>query len=196
MKQFYGMNPRSGSILFSQGWWKLYRGLLIHPSPALQDENRLKIKYFHMKHLLINYFIIGSITLCGCKVNDRYEKISKALKKSDYIMNNIDNPEVVQEFPQKYFPPEKINEILSGLTVNCDWKNRKGKFVDYRTMMIHDKFQVAYIYEYILKCDSIRFILLFGFEDKNPELIQLTMEQLRKQNKLITDPSKQLIPPK
>ena len=111
---------------------------------------------------------------------------------SDYIVKNLDQTNITEKFPTKYFPKEQIEPILAGIRQNCDWKNKDGKFVDFFTSKnIGGIDQTAFIYEYYMKCDSVRFILSFSVEDE-PELMGLNFEPIEKENKMILFPEKQL----
>ena len=75
-------------------------------------------------------------------------------------MENLDQPNVYEKFPPKYFPKTQLEPFLSGLRQNCDWKNRDGKYVDFFNQVnVGGINQTAFIYEYYMKCDSLRFIL-------------------------------------
>jgi hypothetical protein len=50
----------------------------------------------------------------------------------------------------------------------------------------------AFIYEFYLKCDSIRLILTFNMSPKVPEFTGLAKEPIEADNKLILYPQKQL----
>jgi hypothetical protein len=84
-------------------------------------------------------------------------------------------------------------KIFGNIKANCDWENRKGKFVDFFTMNINGKNNTAYIYEYFLKCDSLRFVLIYDMEQKEPELFKFNIEPIEQASQMIIDPSKQLI---
>jgi hypothetical protein len=145
----------------------------------------------HKKFILI---ITGFVILfTSCNNNGKIEKQEKAQKMSDYIIENLTKSEVFKEFPEKYFPKEKTEKRLGDIKTNCDWANRKGKFVDYFTMEKNGKNRTAYIYEYFLNCDSLRFILIYDMEQKDPELFQFNIEPIEEPSQMIIDPSKQLL---
>lgn len=145
----------------------------------------------HKKCILI---ITGfAVLFTSCDFREKMAKHNKAQKQSDYIMDNLIKSEVFKEFPVKYFTKEKTETLLGEIKANCDWSNRKGKFVDYFTMNNNGKNRTAYIYEYFLKCDSLRFILIYDMEQKDPELFQFNIEPIEEPSQMIIDPSKQLL---
>lgn len=129
----------------------------------------------------------------SCNVKGKMEKHDKAQEKSKYIMDNFINEKVINEFPEKYFPKAQTEKLLNGVRTNCDWENRKGKFVDFFTMNIDGDNKTAYIYEYFLKCDSLRFVLIYDMEQKEPELFKLNIEPIEQPSQMIVDPTKQLL---
>ena len=133
--------------------------------------------------------LIGIISFYGYK---KMQNFKLAQEQADYIMNNLDNPKVADKFPAKYFPKEQIAPILMDIRNKCDWKNKDGKFVDFFTQKnVGGTDQNAFIYEYYLKCDSLRFILAFS-TDKEPELMGFRFEPLEAENPMILFPEKQL----
>lgn len=133
--------------------------------------------------------LIGIIGFIGWR---KMQKFNLLQEQANYIMENLDNPNIGEKFPAKYFPKEQLDPIISGIRQNCDWKNKDGKFVDFFTSKnIGGVDQTAFIYEYYLKCDSLRFILSFNVEDE-PELMGFNVEPIETENKMILFPEKQL----
>ncbi|WP_163410544.1 hypothetical protein [Flavobacterium ajazii] len=133
--------------------------------------------------------IIGTFIFIGWR---KMQKLDLAQEKANYIMDNLDRPNIGKKFPIKYFPREKLDPVLKMIRQNCDWKNKDGKFVDFfTTKNINGTDQTAFIYEYYMRCDSLRFILSFNVED-DPELMGLNFEPLEKENSMIIFPEKQL----
>lgn len=121
-----------------------------------------------------------------------YQKQLKAQAIADNIIENLDNQEIHQAFPEKYFPQDELETLLDGIRENCDWKNRDGKFVDFFSQKnIGGIDQTAFIYEFYLSCDSLRFVLSLNME-KEPELMGFNIEPLEKENTMILFPKKQL----
>jgi hypothetical protein len=135
--------------------------------------------------------LIGLLT--SCNVRDKLEKMDKAKADSEFIMNNLSKPEIIDRFPEKYFPRQQTRPFIDTLTKNCDFDNKRGKFVDFFTMSVNGASKTAYIYEYILNCDSLRFIYIYDFDTKEPELQNFRIEGLEVENKMIIDQSKQLL---
>lgn len=141
-------------------------------------------------HLFI-LAIIASFISCG--VQEKLEKHAKAQADAEFIMNNLNKPETIDRFPIKYFPREQFRPFLDTLTTKCDFDSKQGKFVDYFSMSNNGKYQSAYIFEYFLNCDSLRFIYIYDFETKEPELFNFRIEGLEVENKMIINPEKQLL---
>jgi len=84
------------------------------------------------------------------------------------------------------------NKRYKNILQNCYWKNKNGKFVDFFTEKnIGGIDQTAFIYEYYMKCDSLRFILSFNTENE-PELMGFKFEPIETENPMILFPEKQL----
>jgi hypothetical protein len=147
------------------------------------------MKTFSLTIILIT--VIG--LLISCNVKEKMEKHNKAKADADFIMNNLNKPGTSDRFPVKYFPRDKFQPFLDTLTKNCDFDSKQGKFVDFFTMLTNGKSHTAYIYEYILDCDSLRFIYVYDFDAKEPELFNFRIEGIEQENKMIIDPSKQLL---
>jgi hypothetical protein len=147
-----------------------------------------------MKYLSMTIFLAITIELVtSCNVKDKIEKMDKAKADSEFIMNNLNKSNIIDRFPEKYFPRQQTEPFIDNLTQNCDFDNKRGKFVDFFTMSINGASKTAYIYEYILNCDSLRFIYVYDFDAKEPELQNFKIEGLEVENKMIIDPSKQLL---
>jgi len=133
--------------------------------------------------------------MLGFSVWRTWEKAQKAQEIADSIIENFDNKDIYKEFSQEYFPKEQtqyISQFSQYLHEDCDWKNRDGKFVDFYTKKIIGGASITgFIYEYYLKCDSLRFILHMNM-DNQPELAEITIEPLEYENPLIIFPEKQL----
>ena len=138
--------------------------------------------------------IIGfTLLFTSCNIKGKMEKHNKAQTESDYIMENLTSSEISNKFPEKYFPKGQTEQLFEDIKTNCDWENREGKFVDFFTMNNNGKNSTAYIYEYFLKCDSLRFVLIYDMDQEEPELFKLNIEPIEQPSEMIIDPSKQLI---
>ena len=79
-----------------------------------------------------NLFILIILLFVSCNSMENHEK---AQKDADYIVENLTNYDLIKaKLPEKYFQPAQTNEFINSIKDHCDWKNRKGKFVDYFTM--------------------------------------------------------------
>ena len=78
----------------------------------------------------------------------------------------------------------------------CDWPGQRGKYVDFCSISTNDNRSIAYICEYFLKCDSLRFVMLYDLEPKESQLVKFQVEPLEKSNPMIIYSEKQLLPSK
>jgi hypothetical protein len=108
-------------------------------------------------------------------------------------MNNLSKPEVIEQFTEKYSPHEQVKPFIDTLVAHCDLDKKEGKFVDFFTMLKNGKSSTAYIYEYFLNCDSLRFIYVYDFETAEPELMNFQVEGLEQPNRMIIYPEKSLL---
>lgn len=109
----------------------------------------------------------------------------EAREKAEELLAKIENGTALGEFSPKYFPKEQVRSLLDGLRYNCDFKHRKGGFVnDYYTKNLNGPDRVAVIYEYYLKCDSIRLIFQYNL-GTTPELSGFHAEGIEKENPMV-----------
>jgi hypothetical protein len=150
----------------------------------------------HMKNMkqTLKLTVITLLILVSCDQKEISERHKKAKNAADYIINNLDKPEIVHKFPDKHFDKTYIAKNLSYLRENCDWKNRNGKYVDsFSQKKIGGDDRITFFYEFFLKCDSIRIIFDYIVENEEPEFVYFGIEQIEKPNKMIINPSKQLL---
>lgn len=126
--------------------------------------------------------------------NKKLKQSNIAQQNADFIINNLDNKSVLKEFPENNFPDKsQIENLVTGISQNCNWKQRDGKFVDFYTMKnVGGTDQTAYIYEYYLKCDSLRFIFTYNMDKEKPELFRFDIQPIEEPNEMIIFPEKQL----
>jgi hypothetical protein len=146
---------------------------------------------------IIGCIVLGLILVVGLLFyygNKKLERNKLAEQNANFIIENLDKEEVLKEFPQTNFKDRgQLSNLLGGIKENCDWKNRDGKFVDFFTMKdIGGINSTAFIYEYYLKCDSLRFVLIYNVDKDKPELFKMNIEPLETENKMIIFPEKQL----
>jgi hypothetical protein len=115
-----------------------------------------------------------------------------AQEKSRELLDKIAEGSAVEQFPEKYFPRDQIVTLMDQLQNNCDFKDRKGNFInDYYEKNLGGVDRVSFIYEYYLKCDSIRFILTYSLGSQL-ELIGFRLESIKKDNNMIVKPERRL----
>ena len=153
------------------------------------NNNKLDMKKY-LKYFLSIIFILAILFIYHSWKD--MNKMKEAQKMSDYIIEHLDDKNVYTKFSDKYFKKDILKKQLNYITQKCNWKNRRGKFVDFFTQKsIGGKDKISFIYEYYLDCDSLRFILTFDMEGK-PEIMSFYVEPLEVNNPMIVDPSKQL----
>lgn len=144
-----------------------------------------------MRTSVIWVLFILSFVVTNC-VNERLK--NEAFDHANNVINGLDSPTAYDFFPEEDFPEDYMRVILFELREKCEYKKRTGKFVDdfYERALGHDLDKVTFIYEYFLKCDSVRFILKYEL-DKEPRLIKFRIEPIESENPMILNKSKQLI---
>lgn len=146
---------------------------------------------------IIGIILLGIILIVGLLFyfgNKKVERNNLAEKNANYIIENLDDDIVLKEFPENNFKDrDQLRKTLTDIAQKCDWENRDGKFVDFFTMKdIEGINSTAFIYEYYLKCDSLRFILIYNVDKDKPELFKMNIEPIEKENQMILFPEKQL----
>jgi hypothetical protein len=145
----------------------------------------ISLENITIKVLLISIFVA---LLISCINNSQLEQ---AKAKADILLNDISLGKAYAAFPEKYFTREQTHALMDELKNKCDFANRKGIFINDYTQISNGIKKVSFIYEYYLKCDSIRFILTYNL-GKNPELYEFKLEPIEKDNPMITISQKRL----
>ncbi|MBV6419606.1 MAG: hypothetical protein DAHOPDDO_00829 [Ignavibacteriaceae bacterium] len=138
----------------------------------------------HIKIILI------ALVLISCTKIDQ-KQIDQAKKLSDKLLDDIAVGHANAAFSEQYFPSDQTKIILSELKNKCDFANRKGNFVNDFYESRSGYFKVHFIYEYYLKCDSVRIITSYNLNDKI-ELYSFKIEGLGESNFMILKPDRQL----
>lgn len=133
------------------------------------------------------------VLLNSCYVKEKMQKLDRGKADADFIMSNLSKPEVIERFPEKYFLHEHVKPFIDTLAAHCEFDKKEGKFVDFFTMLKNGKSSTAYICEYFLNCDSLRFIYVYDFETAEPELMNFKVEDLEQPNPMIIYPEKSLL---
>lgn len=120
------------------------------------------------------------------------DQISKARVKADAVICNLGSEQAYLDFPEKNFSREEIKRYFTGFGHNCDYKSRKGRLIDSYFERGKSSDNISFIYEFFLKCDSLRFILKFELKD-DPTLVAFRVEPIEQYNPMVLDPSKSLI---
>lgn len=139
--------------------------------------------YFFISLFLSPLFINGCI--------DKELKVEKAREKSKLLLGKIAEGTAINEFPEKYFSREQGEAILLDLREKCDFKNRKGVFVNDVISSQNGQRQASFIYEFMLKCDTIRLIFTYNLSPEI-ELYEFILEPIEKPNPMILKPENSL----
>ncbi len=145
-----------------------------------------------MKFKKIILAIAVSFLIGGCGVNTKARKLAK--EKCDTLLDAIGDGKANDLFPTKYFPPEQTVTLMDDLKINCDFKKRKGNFInDYYEKIIGGDNKIILIYEFYLKCDTVRFLISYLEKDNHElELNGFKMEPVNKPNNMILRKDRQL----
>lgn len=137
--------------------------------------------------LVVIVFLINS-----CGRNSDEMKLAK--EKSDILLDAIGNGTANDMFPVKYFPKDQTVSLMSELRNNCDFKNRKGNFInDFYQKVVGGGDKIILIYEFYLKCDTIRFLISYTEENNSEvELNGFKLESVEKPNNMIIRKERQL----
>jgi hypothetical protein len=143
----------------------------------------------HLLRLGNNILIILLVLLPACN-NSNKIKIAKA--SADELLESIAAGSALELFPEERFPAEQAKVILTDLKNKCEFANRKGHFInDFYHKEINGNDKLSLIYEFYLKCDSIRFILTYELNDK-VQLHEFRLEPIQNDNSLIKNQEKRL----
>ncbi|HWB92123.1 MAG TPA: hypothetical protein VG605_09730 [Puia sp.] len=132
-------------------------------------------------------WIVICVLIAACT-----SKRQMALEKSGELLDKIAEGTAIEEFPEKYFPKDQTVILMDQLQNNCDFKDRKGNFInDYYEKNLGGEDRVSFIYEYYLKCDSLRFIMTYNLGPEI-ELYRFRIESIKKNNNMILKPERRL----
>ncbi|ELR68108.1 hypothetical protein C900_00946 [Fulvivirga imtechensis AK7] len=120
------------------------------------------------------------------------DKREKAKIKTDKLLDKIAEGTASSEFKREYFPKDQTIRILSDLKEKCIFSDRKGAFVnDFYKSNIGGPDQLFLLYEFYLKCDSVR--LTFGYNlGDEVELFKLGIQPIEENNSMITNQENRL----
>jgi cytoplasmic iron level regulating protein YaaA (DUF328/UPF0246 family) len=142
-----------------------------------------------MAFRLIKIILITLVLFSCAKVEQK--QIEQAKKLSEKLLDDIASGKADDAFPKKYFQPDQTRINLSELKNKCDFANRRGHFINDFYESRNGYFNVHFIYEYYLKCDSIRIVISYNLND-NIELYSFKMEGLEEDNFMILKPERRL----
>lgn len=185
--------------------------LLPHPAPllpayvCLRREGialasiPMKIAVLSGRHILsgllivcLLFAIVVTFESCRTKVNVSFgegKSIKQGLKesrpKAEGLFERIEDGSAVHDFNPRYFNTDTTIQLLSALRRTCDLLNRKGGFVgDIQTQAKNVGPVNILVYEYYLRCDSLRFVLTYKLEAP-VELIAFKIEGKEKKNSIV-----------
>ncbi len=135
-----------------------------------------------MNKLLSILFFVLLISSC---MNSA--QIEEAKLMSDDLLNSIATGEIDGLFPTDRFPENQTETLMNSLRFECDFINRKGHFVnDFYSSEFESK-RASFLYEYYLKCDSVRIIITYDLGDQI-KLYEFRIEGVEKENFMILKP--------
>ena len=144
----------------------------------------LKINLYSLMLIITFVFVIG----CGMENKKR----SEAKAKGDFLLEAIAEGKAVELFPKDLFPIEQTRAVMHDLQHKCDFKNRKGVFVnDNYQKIIGSTDIVSLIYEFYLKCDTFRIIVSYQLNDEL-KMQEFRLEDIEKSNSMIIHKDRQL----
>jgi hypothetical protein len=113
-------------------------------------------------------------------------------EKVDALLEKIGQGTAANEFQEEYFPRAQTTVMMHQMKEYCDFKDRRGNFIN----DFYEKTGKGYdldnfIYEFYLKCDSIRFIITYKITD-TAELMGFKLEKISKDNPMIIKPERRL----
>ena len=117
-----------------------------------------------MKRLNIILLII-ILFLVSCVQNTR---INAAKKKADFIINSLDQSDVIKYFPQTKFDSGIVKSFIKKNIGNCNWKAKKLIKFSTQNIDINSTKEVNFIYDYLIDCGEFRFSLSFNLDEQNP----------------------------
>lgn len=137
---------------------------------------------------LLPIFLVCLFGLSNCTDNNKREI---ARQKAEQLLIEIQEGTAVKEFPDKY-DKSKVEAGMNQLRDACEFKNRKGQFVnDWYESKGGGVDRVSLIYEYYLKCDSLRLVFTYDLGD-SVTLSDFLIQKLREENAMIIDKDRQL----
>lgn len=146
----------------------------------------------HINTHSVNFLMLISIScLLGFGCINRANQVEDAKRMSELLLDRIGEGTAIEDFPEKYFPREQGESLLYDLKENCDFKNREGVFVNDFTSTHNTQWRASFIYEFMLKCDTIRFVITYNL-GKEPELFEFHLEPIEKPNPMILKPENRL----
>lgn len=134
---------------------------------------------------IVNMILIG-LCIGGCT---NKQPRSTAREKADLLLEKIGKGGGSEDFPEEFFPSQQTKLILSELVNHCDFANRKGAFVnDYYQKNINGTDLASFIYEFQLRCDTIRFILTYQVPDHGDvKLQEFKLEPVEEKNTMVLE---------
>jgi hypothetical protein len=148
--------------------------------------------FYPMKNSLLYLMSVGAFLL-SCGWNDRMRHLDAAKEHADKIIRQMESDSVYDLFPETFFRKPALEQIVGTLRDNCDWPARRGQFTDYYAAENDGRHDIAYVYEYFLDCDSLRFVFTFHADGDRPELYAFTIEPIESPTHLLVDPMKSIL---
>jgi len=139
------------------------------------------------------YFLFMALIISSCGWNEQMKNLDAAHTKADDIIALWGTDSVLALFPESTFPKSTIIPLNDTFKSHCDWKSKRGKWIDYYTVNDNGDKSIFYIYEYFLNCDSLRFIIGFDTNGSEPTIKSFNIQPLEEECSMLVDPMKSIL---
>jgi len=134
-------------------------------------------------------FIIGLIIISSCiTAKDKDKAYDYTLQLFDSIASGNAN----KMFPAEYFSRQQTNDLMLQLKNDCDFKNRKGNFLNDYYRLINNDNIISELFEFHLKCADERFIVSYYVKGGNLKLFNFQIESVEMDNAMIKNPERRI----
>jgi hypothetical protein len=137
--------------------------------------------------------LCAALFLVGCNWNENMAKMDAARFQSDSIVDRLNSTELFALLPDSIGQQKGYQTLQQTLSESCNWEKRRGKFIDYYSVNQNGQRSIYFIYEYFLDCDSLRFLLHYDLEPKQPVLRSMNIQPLEQPCDFLVDPMKSIL---
>lgn len=106
------------------------------------------------------------LLLTSCRIKTSYN-FNELIQRTDKLFDAIADGTANDLFSEEYFPKNETVNLMHQLNDFCDFKNRKGGFINgYYSKSKDSKIEtINLVYKYYLKCDSVSFTVAYIAKD-------------------------------